>query len=100
MAVVKLTASKKAVQFIDDEGNVFQTSVLWISSLLSGNNSNGLILLTRLPEKVSKDRFKVSPVLGNPVPEQGEVDLSSDPLSRKSRKEKVLEKQYKDVKVW
>lgn len=99
MAVVKLTASKQAVQFIDDEGNVFQTSVLWLTQLLNGSNEKGLILLTRLPLKASKDRFLQSPVLGG-VAQQGDVRMREDGLSPKVRQDAEQVKAYTDKKVF
>ena len=76
MAVVKLTSSGKAVQFIDDEGNVFMTSLSYLKGLLDGRANHGFIYLTRLPLRVSDKRFKMSNVY-NPKCYR---DLSSEEL--------------------
>ncbi len=90
MAVVKRTSSGNGVQFIDDEGNVFMTSALYVRQLLDGNNRSGLILLNRLPLKVSEDRFKKSP-LWDPkgyASKDGLVgeQTNADSISNKGRK--------------
>ena len=107
--IVKLTSSGKAFQVVSDEGVVFQTSVEWVKGLLSGKSPKGFLLLTRMPFRVSKDRFVKSPVW-NVVSGEKELDvdssdvaspgLGSDVLSHKaskSRKEKSL---FKDEVVW
>lgn len=63
MAVVKLTRSGKALLFIDDVGNSFITSVSFVRGLLDGLSSSNLLLLKRLPDRVSSSRFMKSPVL-------------------------------------
>ena len=62
MTVLKLTSSGKGLQVIDDEGNVFQTSKLYVETLLAGNIKGNFILLNRLPWKAAEDRFKKSPL--------------------------------------
>jgi hypothetical protein len=62
MAVIKLSKSGKAVLFVDDGGNVFISSVKYLSFVLSGR-SKFPALLTRLPNKVPDGKFKLSPVL-------------------------------------
>ena len=71
IAVVKLTKSKKALMFIDDDGNAFMTSVNYLKSLLGDNLKLPFILLNRLPLKVGENRFQKSP-LWNP---DGLVDM-------------------------
>ena len=63
MSVVKLTKSGNAVLFIDDFGNSFITSKVFLQNLLSGKNKSPFMLLKRLPDPVSVDRFMKSPVL-------------------------------------
>lgn len=62
VTVIKLTSSGKGIQVIDDEGNVFQTSKLYVETLLAGNIKGNFILLNRLPWKAAEDRFKKSPL--------------------------------------
>jgi hypothetical protein len=100
MAVVKLTASKKAIQFIDDEGNCFQTSTAWLAGMVNGNVKHDFILLSRLPMKVSEDRFKKSPVWGEVEISDKKVESSEDALSVKSRTERQEAKGFEDKKVW
>lgn len=106
--IVKLSSSGKAVQVITDDGSVFQTSKLFFEGLFSGKSSSGFIPMTRLPWKVSKDRFKPSPVWN---PETGEKEvyeetggdvesMSSDSLSSKTVGANRKKKAFEDKKVW
>jgi hypothetical protein len=58
MTVLKLTTSKKAIQIIDDNGQVYQTSVNSIAYLLSGKAP--FITTSRLPFNVAPGRYKPS----------------------------------------
>jgi hypothetical protein len=108
MGVVKLTSSKKGVQFITDDGVVYQTSVLWLVKLLEEGNAHRVLLLSRFPGRVASNRFKESPVFyangvvsdevkqdNNEVPSQG-----SDAFSHKAAKEREVSKSYVDKVVW
>ena len=72
VAVVLKTSSGKAVQFVDDEGVVFMTSVSWLKTLLYGDKK--LIELTRMPYKASPGRFRKSAVLDLGTGKKGFVD--------------------------
>lgn len=103
MAVVKLTSSGKAVQFIDDQGNVFQTTAGMITSLIGKQVAHSMVVLTRLPIKAAPDRFQVSP-LYNP---EGRVEdgtlsrtQSNDAFSPKLKKDFDQQKQFEDKQVW
>ena len=87
MGVVKLTSSKRAVQFITDEGVIYQTSLLYVDKLLKGEIKSDFILLSRLLNSVSPDRFKKSPVYGevNTVVDSSKV--VADSLSTKVKEE-------------
>lgn len=90
MTVLKLTSSGKGLQVIDDEGNVFQTSKLYVEMLLRGDIKGNFVLLNRLPWKVAEDRFKKSPlwVPKDYAGKEGMIDSSStttDVLSGKGR---------------
>lgn len=101
---MKLTKSKKAVQFIDEFGNVFQTSVVVLKNLLAGGTRGNIVLLNRLPFKVSVDRFATSEVWNPndlPIPSllpDGQ-ELADDALSRKTRDKKRKKKVYVDKEV-
>jgi len=101
MAIMKLSASLNAVTFIDDEGNVFITSRQWVENLLEGNVSRKFILLTRMPLKAAKNRFKPSPVLDVKTKQKVEAtNTSNDVFSKKVQDEQKQEKSYEDKKVW
>jgi hypothetical protein len=104
IAVVKLTKSKKQLQFITDEGYVFATSVVFLQGLLMGKSKMGFVLLSRLPFNVSPDRFAPSPLYDPDGVFQGEaaktLTLSTDALSPKAIKAKEVKKGFVDKKVW
>ena len=104
MAVVKLTGSGKGVLFIDDEGNTFSSSVNFIQGLLWGKSPNGFVLLTRLPNKVAKDRFKQSPLYDPNGVYNGDAAKtltgSNDAISQNSLKKAEQVKSYEDKKIW
>jgi hypothetical protein len=60
MAIIKLATSKKSVMFIDDDGNVFITSVVGMSQLL--NDKRAILECLRMPNKTNDTRFRKSPV--------------------------------------
>jgi hypothetical protein len=109
MAVVKLTSSKKSVQFVDDEGNVFYTSVYIVEKMLKGEIRGDFVLLTRMPSKVAEGRFMKSPVFDavsktkqskDEVKQEEYLTASSDPYSVDARKRKEEVKMYSmDVKL-
>lgn len=61
MAVVKLSKSGNALLFVDDEDNVYVTSVAYLKGILAGAKFPGL--LTRLPNKAPAGKFKKSQIL-------------------------------------
>ena len=79
ITVIKVTASKKAVQVVSEpekgtckhcgketmsEGNtVYQTSVMFLKTLLEGGNPKNVIWLNRMPEP-SSQKFKPSDPYG------------------------------------
>ena len=103
--IVKLSSSGKAVQVVDDEGCVFQTSVEFFRGLLDGRSPSGFVLLTRLPFRVAVNRYKPSPVF-NPVSGEKEVAVldesrvGSDAQSRLVTERKKLVRGFMDKKVW
>ncbi len=61
IAVVKLSASGKQLQFITDEGVLFGTSSQWVQMLIAGTRfDKKFIVLNRLPVSVSANRYPKS----------------------------------------
>ncbi len=69
-------------------------------NLLTGEAKHGIILLSKLPYKVSADRFKKSPVWGDIPAEEGNVVIKEDALDPKTRTERQEAKGFTDKKVW
>ena len=99
MSVIKLSKSKKSVQFIDDNGNVFFTSVNYLLGLLNGKSPSGFILLKRLPIPISSGRFAKSP-LWDPDGVVNSKTLSVDAFSEKYAKDTEKKNSVKDRVVW
>lgn len=103
MAIVKISSSGRALLFIDDEGNSFVTSLSFFKNLVDGQVKGNFLLLTRLPDKVSKDRFKKSPLYGSSAEKEAvkeSIVVSSDALSRNKLSEKIEQKTFEDKTVW
>jgi len=102
MTVMKMTKSGKAVQVIDDDGNVFGTSLVAIQNMLSGTIRGNFVLMSRMPYKVNADRFKDSPLYMPPgyIAPKDETKNMSDAISVQSRAENKQKKQFEDVNVW
>lgn len=97
MAVVKLSSSKKALLFVDEEGNVFATSVSFMKQLIYGYKEKNMILLTRFAGKVSTERFQQSPVYDGQskiTAEEHNIKTGNDSFSPKVRNEKEQEQIY------
>jgi len=83
MAAIKLSSSGKAVQFIDDNGLVFQTSTYDYSLLLSGKKK--FITPVRLPHDVNPNRFPPSQMLVPRTAENGEIKWEKVDVERGSK---------------
>ncbi len=99
LTVIKLTSSKKAIQIIDDEGRVYQTSVNSIAYLLSGKAP--FITTSRLPFNVAPGRYKPSEVWTDggkidPKSIEQAVSTKNDAQSVKATEEKKASKAYTD----
>ena len=104
MGIAKLTKTGKAIQFIDDEGWVYQTSATYMRALANGNLNKDFIVLHRLPQKVSSARFPKSPVW-NPggLPEDmknDEPDQTDDAYADRSRSKREQKSRFQDKVVW
>jgi hypothetical protein len=102
MGVVKLSASLKQVQFVDDEGNVFVTSRKFLEGLLSGGSPGRVLVLGLLPNRVSLDRFPKSEVWCPELKDEGVsgVSVNRDVLSRKASEVRDVKKGFVDKEVW
>jgi len=108
MTILKLTSSGKAIQVVDDFGNVYQTSLNSIHYLLGGKSKGNFITTKRLPFKVAPDRYKPSELwLPDGVdprtyesPDGGELTTTTDAFSVKDRKDKQEVKGYSDKNIW
>lgn len=96
MGVVKLSGSGKQVQFVDDDGRVFVTSVKYLSGLLNEGSSSRVLVLGLLPLRVAENRYPKSKVWSPELKEEfgkfdGGVDPNKDASSSgfKKVKEKV-----------
>ena len=104
MAIVKLSSSKRSVQFIDENGNVFFTSVNYLVGLMNGSNRYGFVQLKRLPIPVSMHRYKPSELwdpdgLVNSKTLQGN-SVGTDIQSPKGKKKLERVESTKDKIVW
>ena len=103
MSVVKLSKSGKAILFIDDFGNVFMTSKIWVTNMLEGKSKGPFLLLKRMPDPVSVDRFMRSPVLefkddGTIVEHESEKVIRVKPVGSVRIDEDSLSKNVSDSK--
>lgn len=84
MAIVKLSSSKKAVQFVLSEdvpaGTVFQVSASLYENMLKDRVRGGFVVLSRLANPVPPGKFPESPVWGE------RVDGVKDGLGVKAKK--------------
>jgi len=104
MTVLKLTSSGKAVQIIDDEGRVYQTSVVFLQGLLMGKAKGNFVTTSRLPFNVAPGRFKPSILYDPEGVFQGDaaktLSTTNDSISVKTRKDKENKEMFEDKPVW
>lgn len=62
MAVAKLSGSKKSVQFVDEDGNVFFTSTNFLMGMINGKSPTNMVVLTKMAVGVPKDKFPKSKI--------------------------------------
>ena len=103
MGIVKLSKSKRQVQFVTDEGVVYGTSLAYMKYLIDGTLKGNFVLLSRMAYSVSPDRFEKSPVYGadettdTSTPDY--VSTTDDAYSARTAKEKEEKKIYNiDIK--
>ena len=105
MTVIKLTASKKGVLIITDEGVPYVTSVNSIMYLLGGKAKGDFITTKRLPHTVNDGRFKPSELydptgMANQKTLDPTVRNANDGLSISFKETQKQKKGYTDKKVW
>ena len=104
MAIIKLSSSKKSVQFIDENGNVFFTSVNYLLGLLNGKSPYGFIQLKRLPVPIAMTRYKPSEVWDPNGVLDGRtienIEQKVDGHSPNLKKELEKKEAVKDKVVW
>lgn len=105
VTVIKLNKSGKAILIIDDEGRMYQTSVVFMLGLLNGKSKHGFITTSRLPFNSAPGRFKPSELWDPNGLFQGDnaktLDLKSntDGLSNKANKKKI-KKSITNMRNW
>jgi hypothetical protein len=104
MTIIKLTGSKKGIQVVDDDGNVFQTSVNFVLGLINGKAKGDFIMTSRLPYKVAPGRFKPSPLYDPEGLADNNIAKSQttndDAFSKKVQESQKTKKAYVDKSVW
>lgn len=104
---MKLTKSGKAVQIVDDDGRVYQTSVNSVMYLLGGKAKGGFITTVRLPFNAAPDRFKPSELWdpkgvfqGDAAKTLDKVTTGNDAFSESFKKDKEEVESFQDKDVW
>lgn len=100
LTICKVTSSGKGFMIVDDDGNIFMTSIAYLQSLLVGKLKAGFILLNRLPGKASSNRFKKSPLWDDGVKKDAPESVGEDALSVKSTRASREKKSFEDKEVW
>lgn len=103
MATLKKTASGKALQFYDDEGRVYQTSVQMVLNMIYQSNIH-YITLSMLTGRVSVDRFPKSPLYdpsglcsgSSSSSDKEPVTTTNDVLSSRHAKSRKEKRNYSD----
>lgn len=105
--IIKLSSSGKQLQVIDDDGNVFGTSVLFLKGLLEKRAPRNFVLMTKMPFKVAKNRFAPSPVYNPDTKEKELVEdnideerTDKDAFSPHITKKVKDKKAFEDKEVW
>lgn len=104
MAIAKLNQRKTIVQFIDDNGYIYFTSINFLMGLLNGKSKSQFVLLKRFPNPIAEGRFKKSEiwdpegVLAKTV-DPKTLTTTNDSFSVKDREEKKEKEVYKDKEI-
>ena len=104
MTIIKLSRSGNQLQVIDDDGNVFGTSVSWVYNLIEGRAKLNFLMLTKMHMSVAPDRFGKSPVWepdeeGASITKES-VTTANDSFSHKTVRDSAEKAAYKDVEDW
>jgi hypothetical protein len=101
MGIVRLTASGKAVQFITDDGVQYVVALAHLQGYLA-NGNKPFIVLSRLADLVSPERYPKSPVWdpgGSVVNNSEKLTTDNDAHSRKVATAKEHQIAYVDKEV-
>lgn len=105
MGIVRLSKSGAQVQFIADDGTVYVTSTNYLMGLMQGTMAKNMVLLSKLPIPMSKDRFPES-VLWDPNGlatkhnQYKATTTANDGSSKAFKKELHQEKRKEDILPW
>lgn len=105
MGIVRLSKSKAQVQFVADDGTVYVTSTNYLMGLMQGTMTKNLVILSKLPIPMSKDRFPESPLWDpNGLATKHNVYKASttgnDGSSPKLKKELEQKQTQEDINPW
>jgi hypothetical protein len=101
MTTMKLSKSGNAVTIVDDQGNVYMAAVKAIQMLLNKQLNGGLLIMSRMPNKIPPGKFKISPLfdpLG--LAEKGKTQEMGDPLNMDYKALEQKKKGYEDKNIW
>jgi len=102
MGIIKKSSSGRALQFITDEGVVYQLAASLFSRVVDGRINGDFVVLTRMPIPVPSDRFPRSPLYGDNGLDSAVSNGGSDAFDRgflSERKEQRVNKRASEFKV-
>jgi hypothetical protein len=104
MGVLKKTSSGKALQFITDEGDVYQCSFKLFMGVVNDQINGEFVVLTRMALGVPPGRFPKSVVYGGEkairAGEKAGVDAFSKSFKRERDEQRAGEKQTEYKVEW
>ena len=104
MAIVRKSSSGKSIQFLDDEGFIYYTSVNFLMGLINNSKQGNFLLLKRLPVPTNMSRYKPSPIhdpdniLASIDPRS--MDKAPDLMTSKGKENREKKKAFEDADVW
>lgn len=102
MGVMRLTKSGAAVQFITDEGVIYQQGRVYLENIFKGR-PGAVVQLTRLPYTVPPEEFGKSKVFEPDfidIPDEAKKLMEQNGMDKRAVEIKDQAKQYEDKKVW
>lgn len=95
IGIIKKSSSGRALQFITDDGDVYQLSVGLFDSVMRETIKGDFVVLSRMAIPVPHDRFPKSPVWGDKGLESAVDTAGIDAFSKEFT---TVRKQQKDGK--